>query len=278
MPVKLPIKMPLTKPLHFIVTRPINRATRLVERLSTLPSAQIPIKIDHCPLITIANYIDPKWQIANSVDFSNFEGVVFISGNAVDQAQKQLGEEKWTVLLQNPLFAIGEQTAKILQSDIDQQDSNYQKTKQPVLVKYPQQMDSEGLLAMPELANIQGQNWLIVKGLGGREKLKMGLQAGGAKVQELPVYQRRLPSLEQQRQIKVYHQSNPVWLVTSLQALNHLSRIINQKANNCRIIVSSGRIADEANNLNFEVVAQSRDATDVQLIECVKRLLGRLKS
>ena len=47
------------------------------------------------------------------------------------------------------------------------------------------------------------QSWLIVKGLGGRDKIKQGLVSAGAKVTELAVYQRKLPDLLAQKQIAI---------------------------------------------------------------------------
>jgi len=258
-----------SSPSHFIVTRPINRATDLVKRLKELSSNDHPLQIDHCPLITIADYVEDVPPA-----LSAFDGVIFISGNAVDQARKQLNSHDWANLLHNPLYAIGQQTAAILQFDVDQlteDEISNPKTLQPV--HFPQQMNSEGLLSMPQLKDIAGQSWLIIKGLGGRDKLKTGLEAAGVKVTELAVYQRKLPDLLAQKQIASYNQLSPYWLVTSSQALNNLWRILECKPNGCRIIVSSDRIASEAEKLGFSVVAQSFDATDQQLVECVKNFI-----
>ncbi len=253
--------------LHFIVTRPINQATNLVDRLKQISTQNQPLQVDHCPLIVIVNYSEKVIP-----DFGTFHGVIFISGNAVDQARKQLNSHDWRLLLQNPLFAIGQQTAEILQSDVnklgDISDLNESRG-----VTYPQQMNSEGLLMMPQLKNISDQSWLIVKGLAGREKLKTGLRAAGAIVTELAVYQRKLPDLIAQRQIASYNQAGSVWLITSSQALNNLWRVLKLQPNRCRIIVSSDRIAVEAIKLGFEVVAQSFDATDQQLVKCVKNFI-----
>lgn len=259
--------MSQSHPLQFIVTRPLNRATNLVDRLKEISVKDTPLQISHCPLIRITDYYEQPLN-----DFSAFDGVIFISGNAVDQSRKQLSSGDWAMLLQNPLFAIGQQTAAILQSDVNQltEEKGF-KTRQKV--SFPQQMNSEGLLLMPQLNDIAGQSWLIVKGLGGREKLKNGLEAAGARVSELPVYQRKLPELIAQKQIASYNQSDPCWLVTSLQALNNLWRILGCKPNGCRMIVSSDRIAAEAEKIGFKVVAQAIDATDQQLVACVKTFI-----
>ncbi|OBU86375.1 uroporphyrinogen-III synthase [Chromobacterium subtsugae] len=52
--------------------------------------------------------------------------------------------------------------------------------------------DSEALLALPELAEVRGQRWLIVRGEGGRALLAQTLAARGAAVALAEIY-RRLP-------------------------------------------------------------------------------------
>jgi len=253
---------------QFIVTRPANRANRLVDCLRQLSNPTVQLQIESCPLIQIADYSEDF-----TADLSNFDGVVFISGNAVDQASKQLSETEWKKLLSNRLYAIGQQTAAILQKDVKQLASEQSAAEHKV--HFPEQMNSEGFLAMPELTELNGQNWLIVKGLGGREKLKLGLQAAGAKVDELPVYQRKLPDLTAQKQVISLSRNNPYWLVTSLQALNNLWRILEKKPNGCRIIVCSDRIAQQGQKLGFNIEAQAQDASDQQLTRCVENMLAK---
>ncbi|WP_434631562.1 uroporphyrinogen-III synthase [Chromobacterium sp. CV08] len=50
--------------------------------------------------------------------------------------------------------------------------------------------DSEALLALPELADVSGQRWLIVRGQGGRALLADTLAARGAQVDVAEVYRR----------------------------------------------------------------------------------------
>lgn len=257
---------------RFIVTRPINRVTNLVDALQAVLGSSSSFTVHHCPLIQIADFEDHEFFNTRSKhpQLNQFNGVIFISGNAVDSAKKKLNSQQWQQLLESPLYAIGEQTAKVLQAEVDA----VTKTELP-RVMYPQLMNSEGLLTMPELTDIKGQSWLIVKGLGGREKLKQGLISAGAKVSELAVYQRKLPELAVQKEIEAIALSKSIWLVTSAQALKNLYRIINHSVQNCRIIVSSDRIANEASKLGFTIVATSADATDNKLVECVEQLIRK---
>lgn len=271
--------MDTTSVSHIVITRPKDRASSLMDRLAKLTqqrSASAPlVKAYHCPLTHIEAYFEQP--LPNTVEF---DGVIFISGNAVLCAkdyfafqQKQHNsslnktQNYWKTLLQSPLFAIGAQTASTL-------DKELVKVAVQNKVIFPQQMNSEGFLALDELASIAGQSWLIVKGIGGRPMLKKGLQQLGAKVSELEVYQRKLPDLIAQKQIESYNQLNPLWIVTSVQAVIHLDRILRQKTKSCRLIVSSDRIAKEATRLKFTICGQARDASDEQLIHCIQQVVN----
>lgn len=275
-----------SNPLHIIVSRPHGQGGNLVALLNQLSDKAEQLTVSACPLIAISGYFDINWQNSEQdslpaseathepVDFSKFDGVIFVSRNAAENAKTRLSTENWQQLIKCPLYAVGKHTAETLETCIENVNNSAQ-------IKYPQQMNSEGLLQMSELNNIEGQQWLLVKGLGGREKLKTGLQNSGARVAELDVYERKLPDLEAQKRIASYNQMTPdqappIWLISSLQALRNLWRILNKTPHNCRVIVSSDRIATEANKLEFKVIDQSKGATDQQLVACVKQYIQQL--
>ena len=54
--------------------------------------------------------------------------------------------------------------------------------------------DSEGLLMRPELQSVRGQNIIIFRGTGGREKMREALQARGARVTYAECYRRVRPA------------------------------------------------------------------------------------
>ena len=255
--------MNIGKNPHFIVTRPKHQEKDLVSKITKAIGDKNIASVSHLPLIAISSYN----QDTSSLD-SYYQGVIFISSNSVNFLKRLLSEHQWQSLLSNPLYAIGQQTAKQLQLERDAL------TELAIAkVKYPNRMDSEGLLSIIPLDSLAGQNWLIVKGIGGRQKLKQELVNAGAKVQEKDVYQRKLPSLEIQRDIATQSKSDPIWLITSLQALTNLQRILQNQTQNCRIIVSSDRIANHANKLGFQLIAQSEGATDDQLLATVQNII-----
>jgi uroporphyrinogen-III synthase len=274
--------------IRIVATRPNNRATQLVDALAKLSDGSDPLdpsssayqlETIHCPLIQIENYHDSAFQqrldklcTSTSLQKFAFDGVIFISGNAIDWAKASLRNDYWQALLSNQLYAIGEQTARLLESEV----SEFGDKSNSKAIIHPQQMNSEGLLALPQFKRLQGQNWLIVKGVGGRQTLKQGLQEVGSQVHELSVYRRKQPDLSLQQKIKALHGKDPLWLITSLEALNNLSQVLNKKPQGCRIIVSSDRIAEQANKMNFQVISQAKDASDKSLVDCMQTLINNL--
>jgi uroporphyrinogen-III synthase len=64
----------------------------------------------------------------------------------------------------------------------------------PVVISPAVRFDSEGLLMRPELQSVRGQNIIIFRGLGGREKMRDALQARGARVTYAECYRRVRPA------------------------------------------------------------------------------------
>ncbi|WP_199055528.1 uroporphyrinogen-III synthase [Aquitalea sp. ASV15] len=99
----------------------------------------------------------------------------FVSPSAIDIA--------WPALQQQPLKArlacVGQASAGRL-ARLSGQD-----------ILFPTAgSDSEALLALPQLADVAGQHWLIVRGQGGRALLADTLCARGAQVSLAEIYQR----------------------------------------------------------------------------------------
>ncbi len=84
-----------------------------------------------------------------------------------------------------PVAAIGELTAEALRN------SGFASVISP-----RDDFDSEALLALPELQAVQGRNIIVFRGEGGREKLKEGLEARGARVYYAECYRRSRPEAD----------------------------------------------------------------------------------
>lgn len=92
------------------------------------------------------------------------------------------------------------------------------------------EFDSEGLLAHPALADVEGKTILVVRGERGRELLAETLSARGATVRHLTVYRRERaeppPELAQEVGRAIAHGEIDYVIVLSTETLNHLLALL----------------------------------------------------
>jgi len=109
-----------------------------------------------------------------------FDMAIFISANAVDGAAKLIGD---TLPPSLKLIAVGHSSRKAVE----------QQWQQTALCP-ASGANSEALLAMTELQQIEGRQILIFRGQGGRELLAQTLSQRGATVEYAEVYRRSRPA------------------------------------------------------------------------------------
>ena len=89
--------------------------------------------------------------------------------------------------------------------------------------------DSEGLLELPELADVRGKRVLILRGEGGREYLAEALRARGAQVDAVACYRRALPRSDVQGLAEAFRNGAiDVVTITSSEALDNLWSLANE--------------------------------------------------
>ena len=161
---------------------------------------------------------------------------IFTSVNAVEKAVPYIQKtwQKWPSQLK--IVAIGAATAEAL--------SRYQL----VVDTCPLQFNSEGLLALSELNQVQGKTVIIFKGLGGRELLSTTLKERGATVVEAIVYQRGLPIVDIMDYLPNWQADGiDVIISTSQESLQNLVTLVGVQAKdwllNLPLIVISERMA-----------------------------------
>lgn len=153
---------------RILVARPAAQSGRLLTLLADASWQGQPFPVmDIQPLPDALAHLPQQAALA--------DWLFFVSPSAIDIA--------WPVLQQQPrnarLACVGQASARRL-ARLSGQD-----------ILFPTAgSDSEALLALPQLADVAGQRWLIVRGLGGRALLADTLRQRGADVTLAEVYQR----------------------------------------------------------------------------------------
>lgn len=190
-----------------LITRPAGRADHLLEGLEQLGIAHA-----YQPLITTQQVmLRPKDKAA----LAQADLLIFVSIAAVTCLETQVD----LTALASPMFAVGRTTASALEKACQRQ------------VTAPQDQRSEGLLALPALQQVAGKQVTIVRGNAGRELIKQGLLARGAKVSYVQSYKRVPLPLDGQRLSDQWRQQQiQCIVVTSNEILSLLFQSLPESA------------------------------------------------
>jgi uroporphyrinogen-III synthase len=247
--------------LDIVVTRPAEQAANLLTALQQAGAQTVSI-----PLITIIPLTGAthRQRIQHSLaQLSEYQHAIFISQNAAYQTWQALADYRQTWPSHLQAYSVGSSTAAWLAT-------------QGVQALTPKQMNTEGLLALPELQNIQNQRCVIFRGLGGRETLAEGLRGRCAQVDYCELYRRRLPTAApgQWAHWRTQHAapSNPRLALVCLNSIETLDNLLTidehcTRLNNVYWLVPGERVAQAARARGFHQLIQTTDALDTTLLE-----------
>ena len=199
--------------LHILVTRPAGQAQGLMDKLAALGARPL-----HFAAVEIVEPHDIAGLKAVVADLAAFDWAIFISPNAVTRAFNlmQGWGQAWPAKVR--MAAIGRGSARELQRlgfrDILVPDGRF---------------DSESLLSMSPLQDMQGKGVVVFRGEGGRELLGDTLAARGARVRYAECYRRAAPSADISGLLRAWarHGLDAV-IVTSVEGLHHLYDALGQ--------------------------------------------------
>lgn len=124
-------------------------------------------------------------------------------------------------------------------------------------------MNTEALLALPELQQLIGKRILIVRGVGGRETLATALRERGARVEYAECYRRVEPTLNAAERALLAEPVDAI-CVNSAETLTNLwnNLPVAAQPSICRraLIVPSARVAEKACELGFKHVVIADNA------------------
>ena len=167
------------------------------------------------------------------------------------------------------VLAVGGGTARALQ-------------RHGIIALAPQRMDSEGLLAMPELADVAGQRIGLITGTGGRNLLAPALRKRGAEVQRVDVYARVLlaptPQALEKLRAALADARHVLLPLSSGEALQQLLAELPTDLRNpftrIAVVAASARLAEAARGAGFRRIATASDARPAALLHAAVRAFG----
>lgn len=232
------------------ITRPSDQAKKLTSCIEAAGGHVILF-----PLIAIVPLNDYSEFEANIANIACFDWVIFISSNAVQHSMPFLLKQKLPNTLQ--FAAIGPVTANELQ--------NFGIKK----VTIPEgRFDSESLLSLPSMQDMQGKKVMIVRGVGGREVLAETLQSRGADVTFAECYQRINPQQNVEALTTTWsnHQLQAI-VVTSSEAMRHFLDLAIDAAwlKDVTICVNHARIAEQPIQLGLKVLIADAPGDEAML-------------
>lgn len=240
--------------VHIAVTRPPEQATKLTAAIAGAGGTVISF-----PLLDIKGLDDLSAFHVAVTPLSQFDWAVFISSNAVQYGMPLLQQAGISPALK--FAAIGPTTAASLQC--------FGVTE---VLTPSERFDSEALLALPALQQMQGQRVLIVRGVGGREVLADTLKQRGAEVVFGECYRRVNPQSSAQPLKQAYANGQLQGIVvTSSEALRFLLALAGEgdwlKAT--PVFVNHARIAEQARESGLTAFSadQSGDVAMLSLLQ-----------
>lgn len=256
--------------LRVVVTRLQQQGEAWCAQLQKLGAQSVLLPV--LELVPVAS--DAQQQAVKDIviDFDRYQKAIFVSRNAVDFALQWL-ETYWPQLPQGVhYFAVGETTARQLQS--------YGLTVSALTAASDGAMNSESLLAAPELQQVAGEKIVIFRGSTGRGHMGEILRARGAQVTYCELYERKLPKLAEQQFSEVFEPVNngPKTQVIALhsgESLQHLLQLSAQHNESqgrdlktsvnllhIPVLVPGERVAELARSAGFATVIVAENATD----------------
>jgi uroporphyrinogen-III synthase len=220
------------------ITRPSDQAKKLTQLIEAAGGHVIPF-----PLIEIAPLDDYKKFESVIADVAAYDWIIFISSNAVQNGMPRLLKHKLPNTLK--FAAIGPVTAKELQA------FGIRKALIP-----EGRFDSESLLSLPPMLDMQGKKVMIVRGVGGREVLADTLKSRGANVTFAECYQRINPQQNVDALTTAWSkQQLQAIVVTSSEAMRHLLDLASNEKwlKQVTLCVNHTRIAEQPIQLGLKV-------------------------
>lgn len=245
--------------VRVLVTRPRDQAEHLAHLIEQQGGEAI-----RFPVIEIAEPKDTQALLAVIGRLDQFALAIFISPNAVNRAM-------------NLILARGGLPAALRVACVGRGSARELKHFGVGNVIVPQgRFDSEALLELPELQQVDGKRIVIFRGEGGRELLGDTLKTRGAEIEYAECYRRTRPRADVTPLLRRWARGEiDIVSVTSVDGLHNLFDMLGKAGQQwlvrTPVIVVSGRMAEVCRELGFKTEPRvAAQASDEAILEAVK--------
>jgi uroporphyrinogen-III synthase len=235
---------------HIVVTRPAGQAAHLASAL--VAHGAKPVLF---PVLAIFDVEDSAPLLDLAIRLDSFDWAAFVSPNAVEKALP--------VILARRPWPSGLRAATIGHSS-EQALAGFGIGG----VLAPQErFDSEALLELPEMQQMQGKRVVIFRGDGGREILAETLKARGAEIEYVTCYRRGRPDIDPAPLLKLWGDGRlDAVTVTSSEGLRNLFDMVGKLGQawlrKTPVFVPHRRIAEQARELGCHEIIATAPADD----------------
>ena len=234
--------------MHILLTRPAGRNEPLAGKL-----AAVGWQASCCPMVEIVAEPSPQPS-----PLANADAAFFVSANAVNHAAPLM--DVWPKIT---YLAVGGATATALRAQgLDP------------LTAPADNETTEGIWTLPEMAQVAGKRFVIVRGNGGREAMANRLNREGAQVCYWQVYRRQLPKLNGLDLAQSWQRDgvNAI-LATSVEILQNLFTLLPEHQHDWLTrqlwLVPVERVADAARKLGCHHTLVTGGAGDDAILESI---------
>ncbi|WP_237059129.1 uroporphyrinogen-III synthase [Microbulbifer sediminum] len=250
--------------MRVLTTRPTHQSGDWCAQLSAAGAT-----VDTIPMLAIEPVeAGPAHQRIKDqiLDFDQVEHAIFVSRNAVRLAFDWL-DSYWPQLPVGPsYYAIGAATAR----DLEQHGVSCSSAGGG--------MDSESLLALPSLQQVDGQRVLVFRGAGGRTLIGDTLRERGARVDYCELYHRTLPTTATAQLADYRHRPDAI-TVHSGETLDNLAHCIRASGREAlyqvALVCPSARVAGHARELGFTDATAAANAGDRAMLGALEAIFSR---
>ncbi|HEX9810487.1 MAG TPA: uroporphyrinogen-III synthase [Burkholderiales bacterium] len=242
-----------------LITRPAHQAEHLAQLIEAAGGVAV-----RFPTIDIVPPDDPGPLLAVLDRLADYDLAIFISPNAVEQTFSWLraAKREWPKRL--PIACVGRATA----ATVENRGLN--------ATTPTERFDSEALLGLPLLQNVDQKKVVIFRGDGGRELLGSTLALRGAVVSYAESYRRVRPRTDVETLIDAWRRGEiQIVTITSTEGLRNLHEMLGETGRSwlydTPLVVLSQAQAAACRELGCtQNVSIATEASDEAILEAVK--------